>query len=194
MIKTTYQFTFLLLAVLMPKFTLGAEPNYCAAFSSSDCQKIKEIVNKKTVPSYCRLSAQDEKNVRELEPYQLRACGVVTSNSGSNAKNTEKEDAESLVKETWASRLKLVEQIVIGAKCEVLPRPQANAAIYKIQLIMQQDLVNAGIYQTTDMSIAKTTENTVNRAKEKSMQFNCSQLSPSYRAKLRMTTQQLALD
>lgn len=100
-------------------------------------------------------------------------------------------DARAIIKESWASYGQSIASIEIGRECSVVDTFSANFAIRKIQGLMQDELINAGLLGDPTMSIKQATANYIQAAKSAGDRDACISMTPADRGRLRATVSSL---
>lgn len=110
--------------------------------------------------------------------------GGVGQSDRSQLRQRQIDDARAMVRESWNSYGQTIESIQIGYKCEVVDNLSANVAVQRIQIMMQNELANAGLLDDPTMSIKQITEKFVGDGVEAVQHGACSHMTPAMRGRL----------
>lgn len=103
-----------------------------------------------------------------------------------NAKNNQKiEDSRAMVRENWAVIQHSVVEVVIGKECGIADPLTSQAAIMRIQNIMQNELIRAGILGDSTMDAEPIIQNGIKSGKDAIQNGACAAMTPASRGRLR---------
>jgi hypothetical protein len=117
-------------------------------------------------------------------------CGfnaLATTAAAQQSRQQMIDDARAMVQESWEKYGRSIEAIEVGVKCGVIDQMSANFSIQKIQIVMRDELIDAGLINDGAMmeKIDRITATSIEAGKKAAEGGACASMTLAERGRLR---------
>lgn len=161
---------------------------------------MRKVIETKVVPTYCKPGFAIAGSGINLDHEELRICYVTTQNARIARKTPEEkrreadidaaqkrriEDARAMVREDWQTYGRQIEVVEIAYACDLIASWEVGVAVSKIQNLMFNVQVQAGLIDDPAMNIKDFTKPWIDIGRNVAHDGACDQMPPASRARLR---------